>query len=132
MQTQSPQVPAHPLHSQEWFNEAFQYDPSVPPQLRHMSERMCREFNIRGICDPMYIANIAAVEFGMGDGRGTFAERPVCPESIAIEALAKRLRFSYSTCIGRNTALVLPLLKEEVSNARWNVLTTSERPSFSG
>lgn len=64
-------------HSPEWFAEAFTnpvtrqpYD--VPADIRRLAERICRSYGIRGICDPMYLANIIAVETGRGDGQHSF------------------------------------------------------------
>ena len=64
-------------HTQEWFEEAFTNPVTrqaykVPAKLRVLSERICRSYGIKGICDPMYIANVAALELGMGDGKSNF------------------------------------------------------------
>lgn len=60
-----------------FFDDAFTnpttkvpYD--VPKDLRRLSERLCRSYGIRGCCDPMYIANVIAVELGLGDGYSNF------------------------------------------------------------
>ena len=65
------------LHSKEWFDDCFtnpvtKQPYAVPDDLRHLSERIVRSYGIRGICDPMYIANIIALETGRGDGYSTF------------------------------------------------------------
>ena len=61
----------------EFFREAFTNPmtgtpQNVPADIRKLSERLCRSYNIRGICDPMYIANVIALELGRGDGMGKF------------------------------------------------------------
>ena len=64
-------------HSKEWFSDAFTNPVSkkpynVPDDIRRLSERLCMSYNIGGICDPMYIANVIALETGRGDGKGNF------------------------------------------------------------
>lgn len=64
-------------HSKEFFDEAFTNPVTrqadfVPADIRRLSERICRSYNIKGICDPMYIANVIAFELGLGDGQGNF------------------------------------------------------------
>jgi hypothetical protein len=60
-----------------FYNEAFTnpvtkkpYD--IPVNLRRVATRISRSYGIRGICDPMYIANIIAFELGLGDGQSHF------------------------------------------------------------
>lgn len=85
--------------SKQWFDGAFA-DSNVPEPLRRFSESLCSQYTIRGICDPMYVANVAGVELGVGDGCGTFGEFDSDRvDSEKIHRLAKRLVFSYSTCI---------------------------------
>jgi hypothetical protein len=65
------------IHSKEWFDEAFT-DPvtlnpiQIPASIRKLSERIVKSYNIQGICDPMYIVNVIAVELGLGDGMSNF------------------------------------------------------------
>jgi hypothetical protein len=64
-------------HSAEWFNDAFtcpvtKTPEPVPANIRKLSERICRSYGIGGVCDPMYLANIIALELGLGDGQGNF------------------------------------------------------------
>lgn len=61
----------------DFFNEAFTdavtgkpYD--IPENIKRLSIRLCRSYGIRGICDPMYIANLIALELGLGDGQSSF------------------------------------------------------------
>jgi hypothetical protein len=58
------------LHSNEWFEAAFKQN--TPEDIKRLSIRLCRSYSIKGICDPMYIANIIALELGRGDGQGNF------------------------------------------------------------
>lgn len=66
---------------EEFFTEAFT-DPVtrkpeiVPADLRRVSERLCMSYGIFGICDPMYIVNVIAMETGRGDGQGHFETIP--------------------------------------------------------
>lgn len=65
-------------HNQEFFTEAFtnpvtRKPYTVPTDIRRLSERICQSYDIRGICDPMYIANIIALETGRGDGKSNFS-----------------------------------------------------------
>lgn len=68
----------------EAFDEAFtkpvsDHDPvpvpvpyDVPSDIRCAAERICMSYRIRGICDPMYIANLIAKALGRGDGQSNF------------------------------------------------------------
>lgn len=64
-------------NDEAFFKEAFT-DPitrqtcALPPTIKQAATRICRAYGIRGICDPMYIANVIAFELGMGDGRSNF------------------------------------------------------------
>ena len=57
--------------TKEFYDKAFK-GVDVPPDLRRASERVCNAYNINGICDPMYIANVIAMEIGRGDGQSNF------------------------------------------------------------
>ena len=122
----------HPVHSPEWFEEAFTNESPVPLPLRKASERMCREFNICGVCDPMYIANIAALELGIGDGRSHFTAEPGRPEPGIMDKLTERLSFSYSTCLGDRRQDLRPLLQEELAPAKWLNLQPSDPEQEAG
>ena len=61
----------------DFFAEAFTNpitrEPyQLPENLKRLATRICRSYGIRGVCDPMYIANVAAVELGLGDGLSNF------------------------------------------------------------
>ncbi len=63
--------------TREWFDEAFtnpvtRESYGVPDDIRVASERIVSAYGIRGICDPMWIANVIARETGRGDGEHTF------------------------------------------------------------
>lgn len=60
--------------SQEHMDKCFGND-YVPADIRRVAERICSAYNINGLCDPMYIANVIAKETGRGDGRGKFTEQ---------------------------------------------------------
>lgn len=89
------------LHSDAWFsyNLATQDGKPVPEPIAEFSKAVCRRFNIRGICDPMYIANVTAFECGMGDGCSTFECNSVVFDEAIRQALINRLMFSYSSSI---------------------------------
>lgn len=105
--------PTDPLHSKGWFDNCLQTeDGPMPADLRQLSESLCRRFDIRGICDPMYIANVAAYELGRGDGRGAFHEPDLQAresQGQRIERFAERMLFAYSSCVkgGRDELLSL-------------------------
>jgi len=81
----------------EFFEEAFEgYE--VPSNIRKASEEICTRFNIKGICDPMYISNVIALESGSGTGGGEFYSG----EIDNIEKLAKRLQGAYGCNIRKD------------------------------
>lgn len=90
------------VRSTEWFDLAFTPYPRggpVPADLRELSERFCRAYELRGFTDPMYVANAAALAFSRGDGRGKFVPGASVPTAAAIDALAARLEFAYAGAI---------------------------------
>jgi hypothetical protein len=63
------------VHSDEWFAYCFENrGRPVPQDIRTAATRLVRAYGIRGICDPLYIANVIARETGRGDGEGNFVE----------------------------------------------------------
>jgi len=73
------EIDAANKRDQDHFDEAFTNPITntpykIPANLRHLSERICRSYGIDGICDPMYLANIIALELGLGDGQSNFLE----------------------------------------------------------
>lgn len=111
--------PTSPVRSPEWYDNCFGIGKTdVPADLRRLSEAVCNRFDISGICDPMYIANVAAFELGRGDGRGVFHDA----DSTAKEAfdarlaqVANRLLFAYSSCIPVSEAECLALLQSAMT-----------------
>lgn len=111
--------------SKAWFDRCFvgydseahrEYYQAVPTALRACVERICIRFAIRGICDPMYVANVVAFELGWGDGQGTFtpeafnaqlgqAKRAELDETLM--RLATRLSSAYSTCVSNSTGCLV-------------------------
>lgn len=77
--------------SPDWFDYTFQDVNGLTSQLRSMSERMCREFNIKGICDPLYVAKIVAFELGIGDGCSNFTGATVVADTIGIDKRIDKL-----------------------------------------
>ncbi|MEZ1440049.1 hypothetical protein QVM41_27720 [Pseudomonas shirazica] len=90
-------TPQRPALQPGFFEEAFK-DYKVPPKIRAFAEAFCIRFNVRGICDPAYCANLVAVELKVGDGCGKFDNDKAADET-GFAKIGSRLLFSYSTCI---------------------------------
>lgn len=86
-----------------FFTEAFK-GYSVPQGLRTFSEAFCLRFKVNGICDPAYVANVAAKETLLGDGQGNFAPAGTQADAQGIITAADRLLFAYATCISQSEA----------------------------
>lgn len=71
----------------------------VSADMRAIAEWFCTHFDINGLCDPMYIANVSAVELDVGDGMGNFTGASTKGDVGAFERLATRLMGSYRTCV---------------------------------
>jgi hypothetical protein len=74
-------IAEHNREDEAFFDEAFtntitRQPQIVPEDIKRLSIRLCRAYGIRGICDPMYIANVIAFELGLGDGCGKFDINP--------------------------------------------------------
>ena len=79
------------------FDKAFEgYE--VPENIREISELICTRFNINGICDPMYVCNVTAVESGSGDGCSLFSSSEIKNH----RKIAERLQSSYGCNIKRS------------------------------
>lgn len=63
------------IHTAAWFDDTFRGMESLPASLRQASEEIVKTYDIRGSADPGYIANVIAVELGIGDGEGHFEDR---------------------------------------------------------
>lgn len=44
----------------------------VPSKIRQIALEFCSAYGINGVCDPMYICNVIAMETELGDGQGNF------------------------------------------------------------
>lgn len=69
----------------------------VPEGLKHTVTAICTRFAISGECDPMYIANVIAVESGFGDGKGHFEQGGIINPTKA----AERIQSAYGCNIHR-------------------------------
>ncbi len=108
--------PTDPVHSTGWFDNCFE-GATVPADLRAASEALCRRFTIRGICDPMYLANLMAMELGRGDGRGAFhpADSDAREEfGSRLAQLVQRIGFAYSTCVAGANAELPDILRQHL------------------
>ena len=101
------------VNKQEFFTEAFK-GYNVPSNIKSISESICNEFNIKGICDPMYIANVIAVELNLGDGCGNFNSNK--PNLDNVGKLAERLKFSYGSNIN-NLEVLKSIILGGIHNA---------------
>ena len=81
----------------DFYNEAF-HGYNVPNNLKRVSTTICEVFSIKGICDPVYIANVTAHALGTGDGQGNF-HSDTTPNKEDLKGLAERIVFSYGTSI---------------------------------
>jgi hypothetical protein len=120
------------IRSKEWYDVQFtpdriggRYGDDVPANLRALSERFCDTYKISGTCDPMYVANIAALEFEIGSGCGDFSGAKLAPDTEAIDRFAKRIASSYSSSIYRSGSSENP---EDVIRAVLRDLRPSARP----
>lgn len=86
--------------SPAWFDEAFKHaETPIPEDIRNAAVNIIVTHDIRGICDPMYVANSIALFMQRGNGRGFFEQgRTACRESneVLLDRTATRLAFSYS------------------------------------
>ncbi len=57
---------------------------NVPADIKRLARRICGAYGIRGLCDPMYIANVIAFELGRGDGQSTFTEAEKTIEDVIV------------------------------------------------
>jgi hypothetical protein len=117
-----------PVHTPEWFDNAFVDYNTITPEIRLFSERVCREFNIVGVCDPAYIANLVATVFSVGDGRGNFTGESVSPTALTFEKMLGRLTFAYSSTIPANSSALRTILSESFASTR--VAETDRHSAF--
>ena len=92
--------PKHPIRSKAWYDDCFyRANPTMPIALRRFSESVCDQFEIGGLADPMYIANVAALELGFGDGDSNFHKMDAETYetfSSNLDRLVNHLCFSFS------------------------------------
>ncbi|MBX8556973.1 hypothetical protein K5D56_25600 [Pseudomonas cichorii] len=114
-----------------FFDEAFR-NTEIPSTLRIFAEAFCTRFDVRGICDPMYCANVAASETGLGDGAGNFNAFK-SPTGADIAKVADRLLFAYSTCIdkastGTTQETIAMMLSKALAGSSLDELLPSAAP----
>jgi len=80
----------------------------VPEDLKEIAEKICIKYSIKGICDPMYIANTIANTIGRGDGQGNFKDG--ITDTARIREAARRLIGSYGCNIPKDHALDVTVL----------------------
>jgi len=65
-------------YTDEYWNQRFETykAPEVPEKVKNAIKRIYNAYPKdcmpQGLCDPMYIMNIIALEIGFGDGMGNF------------------------------------------------------------
>ncbi len=57
----------------DFYTEAFK-GVNVPEDIKAAAIRICDAYGIRGICDPVFISNVIAMNTGRGDGCSNFEE----------------------------------------------------------
>jgi hypothetical protein len=119
-----------PVHTPDWFDNSFVDYNSLTPEIRAFSERVCREFNIIGVSDPAYIANLVATVFGVGDGRGNFTGELVSPTALTFEKMLGRLTFAYSSSIPDNSSALRTILSESFASTRATKLAAIRRLKY--
>lgn len=60
------------FYKEAFTNPVTRIPYEVPEDIKKASIHICQAYNIKGLSDPMYIANSIALEEGRGDGRGNF------------------------------------------------------------
>lgn len=97
----------------DFYTEAFT-DPvtrtpyAIPADLREFAVAFCDSFGIRGICDPMYVANVAAMGLERGDGRSDFQGSGLAGDdfSAGLKKVGRHLSFAYSSsCAGEEAQI---------------------------
>jgi hypothetical protein len=92
-----------PQQTDAFFEKAFA-DPKtnrpyqIPGNIRQLSERLCKDNNIKGTSDPMYIANITAFELGLGNGQSDFVSTR-STSSVDLDRLTNRINSAYRSNI---------------------------------
>lgn len=113
----------HAVLSKEWFDDQFYVQ--VPSDIRYLAESICTQFNIKGLSDPMYIANIIALETNLGDGFGNFNGNGL--HTVSSEdglKVSRRLVNSYTTSLSAIMTIdaAIMTIDELVGDARINAI----------
>jgi hypothetical protein len=75
-----------------WFQHCFSQAPhEVPKDLQQLSEKICRQYQMQGVEDPLNVANAVAVELSRGNGQNVFYEEPQPQQCGLPELVAKRI-----------------------------------------
>ncbi|MBJ2286804.1 hypothetical protein JFT66_21915 [Pseudomonas sp. MF6755] len=132
MNTPSAAQTIQKTHRPGFFEEAFR-NAELPKTLRNFAEAFCTRFEVHGICDPLYCANVAAFETGLGDGCSNF-NAVKCPTEADIAKVADRLLFAYSTCIanastGTTQETIAVMLRKALAGSSLDELLTATKPS---
>lgn len=69
--TSNTKLPTYGIEKDLFYQSAFDGIPA-PIKIKRAAIRICESYGIRGLCDPAYIANIIALELGLGDGLSNF------------------------------------------------------------
>lgn len=99
------------------FKEAFTNSVNnvpynVPVSVKNSAINICEQFNIYGICDPMYISNTIALMMGIGDGCSNFNNSN--PDTSKIPEIAKRIQKCYGCNItGDGISYIIEVLNNE-------------------
>ena len=98
---------------EKFFAEAFTnfmtgQPQTLPYDVKRLATRICRAYGIRGICDPMYIANVAALELGRGDGVGNFTD-------VGLNAEATKLVGARIAELERQKTALLAALEQAIN-----------------
>ncbi len=63
-------------YSDEYWEDRFKLNYNVPEKVKDAIKAVYqsypRECMPQGVCDPMYIMNVIAMNLGIGDGKGHF------------------------------------------------------------
>lgn len=106
-------------HSPAWFEEAFKdAETPIPEDIRRTAVRIIETHDIRGICDPMYVANLIAMYMQRGNGCSRFKQGPMVyveSREPLLEAAAVNLAFAYSSSKGVTKTAIYDALLQSLS-----------------
>lgn len=89
----------------------LEFTENVPADIKAFATWFVTYYGINGICDPMYVANITALELNRGDGKSKFGRGlgNAGDREGRVQRLTNRLRESYGVSItesGKSRAYV--------------------------